>query len=78
MAVFGPQHGGDLAQVGSVALLLHAAGEGHGDDPLCDVDQVQLVALVQRLQQTHTPAIQFMHVSGSAGQRQRLMWTAGL
>lgn len=55
MAVFGAQHGGDLPQVGSVALLLHTAGEGDGDDSLCDVDQVQLVALLQGLHQTHTP-----------------------
>lgn len=58
MAVFGAQHGGDLPQVGGVALLLHAAGEGDGDDPLGDVDQVQLVGLLQRLQQTHAPARQ--------------------
>lgn len=55
VAVFGAQHGGDLPQVGSVALLLHAAGEGDRDDSLCDVDQVQLVALLQGLQQTRTP-----------------------
>lgn len=56
MTVFGSQHGGDLPQVGGVALLLHAAGEGDGDDPLGDVDQVQLVVLLQGLQQTRTPA----------------------
>lgn len=55
MSVLGAQHGGDLPQVGSVALLLHAAGEGDGDDPLGDVDQVQLVALLQGLQQTRAP-----------------------
>lgn len=55
MAVFGAQHGGHLPQVGGVALLVHIAGEGDGDDPLSDVDQVQLVALVQRLQQAHAP-----------------------
>lgn len=55
MSVFGAQHGGDLPQVGGVALLLHAAGEGDGDDPLGDVDQVQLVALLQGLQQTRAP-----------------------
>lgn len=55
VAVFGAQHGGHLPQVGGVALLVHAAGEGDGDDPLGDVDQVQLVALVQRLQQAHAP-----------------------
>lgn len=55
VAVFGAQHGGDLPQVGSVVLLLHTAGEGDGDDSLCDVDQVQLVALLQGLQQTRTP-----------------------
>lgn len=55
MAVFGAQHGGHLPQVGGVALLVHTAGEGDGDDPLGDVDQVQLVGLVQRLQQAHAP-----------------------
>ena len=55
MSVFGAQHGGDLPQIRGVTLLLHAAGEGDGDDSLCDVDQVQLVALLQGLQQTHTP-----------------------
>lgn len=55
MSVLGAQHGGDLPQVGGVALLLHAAGEGDGDDPLGDVDQVQLVALLQGLQQTRAP-----------------------
>lgn len=63
MAVFGAQHGGDLPQVGGVALLLHTAGEGDGDDPLCDVDQVQLVAFVQRLQQTHAPVGQTERLS---------------
>lgn len=55
VAVLGAQHGGHLPQVGGVALLVHAAGEGDGDDPLGDVEQVQLVALVQRLQQAHAP-----------------------
>lgn len=55
MAMFGAQHGGHLPQVGGVALLVHTAGEGDRDDPLCDVDQVQLIALVQRLQQAHAP-----------------------
>lgn len=63
MAVFGAQHGGDLPQVGGIALLLHTAGEGDGDDPLCDVDQVQLVALIQRLQQTHAPVRQMERLS---------------
>lgn len=63
VAVFGAQHGGDLPQVGGVALLLHTAGEGDGDDPLCDVYQVQLVALVQRLQQTHAPVGQTERLS---------------
>lgn len=84
--MFGAQHGGDLPQVGSVALLLHAAGEGDGDDSLCDVDQVQLVALLQGLQQTSTPVAETkMHlfnvtiqVSGPTVQKQKLMWTAGL
>lgn len=56
MAVFGAQHGGDLPQIGGVALLLHAAGEGDGDDPLCDVEQIQLVAFLQGLKKTRAPA----------------------
>lgn len=56
VSVFGAQHGGHLPQVGGVALLLHAAGERHGDDPLCDVDQVQFVGFVQRLEETRAPA----------------------
>lgn len=55
VTVLGAQHGGHLPQVGSVALLIHTAGEGDGNDPLCDVDQVQLIALIQGLQQAHTP-----------------------
>lgn len=55
VAVFGAQHGGDLLQVGSVALLLHVTREGDGDDSLCDVEQIQLVVLLQGLQQTCTP-----------------------
>lgn len=55
VAMFGAQHGGDLLQVGSVALLLHVTGEGDRDDSLCDVDQIQLVVLLQGLQQTCTP-----------------------
>lgn len=55
VAMLGAKHGGDLLQVGSVALLLHTAGEGDGDDSLCDVDQVQLIALLQGLQQTEAP-----------------------
>lgn len=55
VAMFGAQHGGDLLQVGSVALLLHITGEGDWDDSLCDVDQIQLVVLLQGLQQTCTP-----------------------
>lgn len=58
VAMFGTQHGGNLLQVGSIALLLHTAREGDGDDPLCDVDQVQFIALPKGLQQTHTPVRQ--------------------
>lgn len=66
VGVFGAQHGGHLPQVGGVVLLVHAGQEGDGDDPLSDVDQVQLVALVQRLQQTQAPAggRQDLHLSG--------------
>ncbi len=70
MAVFGAQHGGDLPQVGSVVLLLHTAGEGDRDDSLCDVDQVQLIALLQGLQQTRTPVRETeKHLPISVGHR---------
>lgn len=53
--MFGAQHGGDLLQVGGVTVLVDAAGEGDGDDPLRDVEQVQVVVLLHGLQQTGTP-----------------------
>ena len=91
VSVFGAQHGGDLPQVGGVALLLHAAGEGHGDDPLCDVQQVQLIVLLQGLQQTHTPGrgtteATIINVGNGEGsysnganqcRKTELRWTAG-
>ena len=90
VSVLGAQHGGHLLQVGAVALLVHAAGEGDGDDPLCDVEQVQLVALLQGLQQTGAPVgdtekrFPFkthalgssLHISGPAVQKQNNCWTA--
>lgn len=84
MAVFGAQHGGDLLQVGSIALLLHTAGEGDGDDSLCDVDQVQLIVLLQGLQQTQAPMRQteknfYPSVWVTVNRdRTEQRWTAGL
>lgn len=55
LAMFGPQHGRHLGEVGGVAALLSAGGETEGDDSLCDVDQVHLIALLHGLDHTLTP-----------------------
>lgn len=55
LAMFGPQHGRHLREVGGVAALLSAGGETEGDDSLCDVDQVHLIALLHGLNHTLTP-----------------------
>lgn len=55
LPVFGAQHGGHLLQVGGVAALLGAGGEAHGDDPLRDVDQVHLIALLHGLYRSLCP-----------------------
>ena len=41
--VFGLEHGRHLLQVHAVPLLLQLRGEEHGDDPLGDVGQVEVV-----------------------------------
>lgn len=55
LAMFGAQHGRHLLQVGGVAALLCVGGEGEGDDPLCDVDQIHLIALLHGLNHNLTP-----------------------
>lgn len=54
-AMFGPQHCRHLLEVGGVAALLGGGGERDRDDPLCDVDQVHLIALLHGLNHTLTP-----------------------
>lgn len=41
--MFGLEHGSHLLQVNTVSLLLQLRGEEHGDDPLGDVGQVEVV-----------------------------------
>ena len=41
--VFGFEHGSHFLQVGMVTLLLKQWGEEDGDDPLCDVGEVEVV-----------------------------------
>lgn len=53
--MFGPQHCRHLLEVGGVAAFLGAGGEADRDDPLCDVDQVHLIALLHGLNHTLTP-----------------------
>ena len=55
LAMFGPQHCRHLLEVGGVAAFLGAGGEADRDDPLCDVDQVHLIALLHGLNHTLTP-----------------------
>lgn len=55
LAVFGPQHRRHLLEVGGVAVLLGTGGETERDDPLCDVDQVHLIALLHGLNHALTP-----------------------
>ena len=46
VAVLGPQHARHLLQAVQVRLLGAAGGEGHGDDALRDVGEVQLAAVL--------------------------------
>lgn len=55
LAMFGPQHRRHLLEVGGVAAFLGGGGETDRDDPLCDVDQVHLIALLHGLNHTLTP-----------------------
>lgn len=56
LAVLGAQHGSHFLQVAAVAALLATGGEAERDDPLGDVDQVHLVALLHGLHHTLAPA----------------------
>lgn len=58
-SMFGLEHLGHLAEVVSEVLLVSCAGERDGDDPLRDIYQVQLTAVL------HGPA--HTHVSGETG-----------
>lgn len=55
LAMFGLQHRRHLLEVGGVAAFLGAGGETDRDDPLCDVDQVHLIAVLHGLNHTLTP-----------------------
>lgn len=46
VCMLGLEHPSDVLQVVRVDLLGAAPGEGHGDDALCDIRQVQLVSLL--------------------------------
>lgn len=55
IAMFGTQHRRHLLEVGGVAVLLSGGRERDRDDPLCDVDQIHLIALLHGLNHTLTP-----------------------
>lgn len=59
--MFGLKHLRHLTEVALEVLLSGGAGEGDSDDPLGDVHQVQLTAVLGGL--VHT------HVSGETGSR---------
>lgn len=46
VGMFGLQHSRDVLQVVGVDLLRASSGEGHGDDSLGDVRQVEFVAFL--------------------------------
>lgn len=69
--MFGLQHRRHLLEVGGVAVLLRAAGERDGDDSLCDVDQVDLIALLHGLDHTLAPG-------GAEGARVRFKNSTGI
>jgi len=66
LPVFGPQHRRHLLEVGGVAAFIGGGGEADGDDPLRDVDQVHLVALLHGLSHALTPG------EGATGVYQRI------
>lgn len=51
--MFGLQHLGHFTEVAAEVLLIGRAGEGHGDDALGDVHQVQLTAVLHGPAHTH-------------------------
>lgn len=54
--MFGLEHLGHLAEVAPEVLLIGCAGKGDGDDPLCDIHQVQLTAVLHGPAHTHVSA----------------------
>ena len=52
-SMFGLEHLGHLAEVAPEVLLIGCAGEGDGDDPLGDIHQVQLTAVLRGPACTH-------------------------
>lgn len=53
--MFGFEHLGHLAEVAPEVLLVGCAGERDGDDPLRDIHQVQLTAVLHGPVHTHVP-----------------------
>jgi hypothetical protein len=52
-SMFGLEHLGHLSEVAPEVLLIGCAREGHSNDPLCDVHQVQLTAVLHGPAHTH-------------------------
>lgn len=52
-SMFGLEHLGHLPEVAPEVLLIGRAGEGDGDDPLCDIYQVQLTTVLHGAAHTH-------------------------
>jgi hypothetical protein len=53
--MLGLEHPCHLLQTVQVGLLRAAGGKGHGDDTLCDVGEVQLMAVLHGGAQDHEP-----------------------
>ena len=51
--MFGLEHLGHLSEVAPEVLLIGCAREGDGDDPLGDIHQVQLTAVLRGPARTH-------------------------
>ena len=52
-SMFALEHLGHLTEVAPEVLLIGCAGEGDGDDPLSDIHQVQLTAVLRGPAHTH-------------------------
>lgn len=52
-SMFGLEHLGHLSEVAPEVLLIGCAREGDGDDPLGDIHQVQLTAVLRGPARTH-------------------------